>query len=116
MGLGDEKNQFEKRLRKLARKERAMERGFTTQLRTDGLLIVKPKRRGAPISLRSVLLFLAAFIVFKAIAMAELGPATYGAHVAELSQGTVIEQAGAWVMQADPASVAVANYIRPYLR
>ncbi|MCE8005912.1 hypothetical protein [Aestuariivita sp.] len=116
MGLGDEKHQFNKRLRALARKDRAMERGFTTQLRPDGLLIVKPKRRAFAISGRSLVLFAAAFVGFKALAMAELGQATYESHVAELKSGTVIEQVGALVMQPDPASVFVGNHLRPYLR
>ena len=116
MGLGDEKRQFAKRLRKLARKDRAMERGFSTQLRADGLLIVKPKRRISPISARSVVLFLAALILFKGLAIGHLGLTTYESQLGELSKGTTVEQAGAWVMQPEPASIFVAGILRPYLR
>lgn len=115
MGLGDEKRQFDKRLRKLNRKSRAMERGFTTQLRADGLLIVKPKRRVAVISMRSVLFFLAAFILFKGLSLAHVGQVTYDANVAELSQGTFAERMGAIVMQSDPASEYVAHHLRRIL-
>ena len=116
MGLGDEKSQFKKRLRALERKDRALERGFTTQLRSDGLLIVKPKRRAASISGRSILLFAAAFIGFKGLALAHVGQVTYDARVAELATGTVLEQAGAFVMQSDPASEYVAHHLRTVLQ
>lgn len=116
MGLGDEKNQFKKRLRSLERKNRAMERGFTTQLRADGLLVVKPKRRGVTISGKAVLLFLAAFIGFKGLVLAEVGQLTYDEQIAQLSQGTIVEQAGAIVMQSDPASEFVAHHLRTVLQ
>ncbi|WP_050931145.1 hypothetical protein [Aestuariivita boseongensis] len=116
MGLGDEKNQFKKRLRKLERKNRAMERGFTTQLRSDGLLIVKPKRRSGVISLRSVLFFLAAFILFKGLSLAHVGQVTYDANVAELAGGTFVEQMGAAVMQSDPVSEFVAHHLRTVMK
>ena len=116
MGLGDEKRQFEKRLRKLERKNRAFERGFTTQLRSDGLLIVKPKRRAIGISGKSVFLFLAAFLCFKGLAVAHMGQATYGDRLAQLNNGTVVEQAAGWVMYPDPATLMVAETIKPYLK
>lgn len=116
MGLGDEKNQFKKRLRVLERKNRAMERGFTTHLRSDGLLIVKPKRRSFSLSGKSILLFACAFIAFKGLALAQVGQVTYDDRIAELSRGTIVEQAGAFVMQADPASQFVAQHLRTVLQ
>ena len=116
MGLGDEKNQFKKRLRKLERQNRAMERGFTTQLRADGLLVVKPKRRGGVISLRSVLFFLAAFVLFKGLSLVHVGQVTYDANAAELAEGTTVERMGAMVMQSDPASEFVAHHLRTILQ
>ena len=116
MGLGDEKNQFTKRLKRLDRKNRDFERGFTTQLRSDGLLIVKPKRRVFGISGKTVILFLAAFIGFKGLAVAHMGPTTYEDRLAQLEEGTVIEQGAAWVMQPDPASLFVAGHLNKYLK
>ena len=116
MGLGKEKSQFKKRLRTLERKNRAMERGFTTQLRADGLLVVNPKRRGAVISLRSMVLFAAAFIAFKGLTLAHVGQITYDGNVAELANGTAIEQMGAFVMQSEPATEFVAHHLRTVLK
>ncbi len=116
MGLGKEKNQFKKRLRTLERRTRAMERGFTTQLRADGLLVVKPKRRAFGISSRAVFLFLAAFICFKGFTLSQVGQVTYDAKVAELAQGTFVEQAGALVMQSDPVSEFVAAHLRSFIK
>ena len=47
--------------------------------------------------------------------LAWLGPDTYGDRVADLAAGTPVEQAGAWVMQSDPASRFVADQIKPLL-
>jgi hypothetical protein len=116
MGLGDEKRQFVKRIKKLERKDRAFDRGFETMLRADGLLIVKPRRRGFGISGKSVFVFLAAFLLFKGLAVAHLGPVTYEERVAQLNSGTFAEKAAAWVMTPDPVSVFVANTINPYLK
>lgn len=116
MGLGAEKSQFKKRLRALQRKNRAMERGFTTQLRADGLLMVKPKRRPWAISPRSLFFFLAAFVCFKGFALSQVGQVTYDAQVADLAQGTLVEQAGAFVMQSDPLSEFVASHIRNFIK
>jgi len=115
MGLSQEQDQFKKRLRALERKNRAMERGFTTHLRADGLLIVKPKRRGSVISLRAVILFLAAFVLFKGLSLAHVGQVTYDANVAELASGTAVERAGAFVMQTDPLSAYVAHHLRTFM-
>jgi len=64
----------------------------------------------------SVLLFLGAFVFFKAFLVANLGPQTYDDRLARLNNGTVVEQAGAFVMQADPLTVYAAQKIRPVLR
>ena len=116
MGLGQENSQFKKRLKALERKNRALERGFTTQLRADGLLIIKPKRRRSVVSLRSVILFLAAFVLFKGLSLAHVGQVTYDANVAELASGTPVEQVGAIVMKSDPVSEFVAHHLRTFLK
>lgn len=107
---------FEHRLRRLMRKHRAMSRGYTTSLRPDGLIVAKPKRRASPVSLRSVILFLVAFVLFKGFLIANIGPQAYSERVARLMDGTAIEQAGGVVMQIDPLSQMVSEKIGPILR
>ena len=108
--------QFDQRLRRLGRKHRAMSRGYTTRMQPDGLIVAKPHRAPSRISGRSVLLFLAAFILFKGFLYANLGPETYNERVNRLQSGTVVEKAGAFVMQADPVSQLVAQKMGPILR
>ena len=100
--------EFETRLSRLLRKHRAMARGYTTTIRSDGLIVAKPKRQGSPISGRSVVMFLAAFVLFKAFLIASLGQGVYSERVARLSVGTPVERAGAFTMQIDPLSEFVS--------
>jgi hypothetical protein len=108
--------QFDERLRLLSRKHRAMSHGYVTQIQSDGLIIARPRRQSSRVSARAVLLFVLAFFGFKAFLVANLGPRTYDDRLARLNEGTIVEQAGAFVMQADPVTMYVAGQIGPILR
>lgn len=108
--------QFDERLRLLARKHRAMSHGYVTRMQPDGLIVAHPRRHSIRISKRSIFLFIAAFILFKGFLVANLGPQTYDDRLARLQAGTVVERAGAFVMQPDPLTMYVANQIGPILR
>ena len=101
--------EFETRLSRLLRKHRAMAKGYTTVMRSDGLIVVKPKPQGAQISGRSVLVVVVAFVLFKAMLIATLGHKVYSERVDRLGVGTPVERAGAFIMQIDPVSGAVAG-------
>ncbi len=109
--------QFDRRLKTLSRKHAQMANGYTSQLRGDGLIVMKPKRasrRGFP--LFGLLALIAGFFVFKGIMFASLGDITYNERVAKLGNSTVIEQAGAWVMQADTVTLFVAGFAEPFTK
>lgn len=108
--------EFENRLRRLLRKHRALSRGYSTRMRADGLIEARPRRSVNPISGRSVLIFLAAFVLFKGFLIANLGPDAYGERLALLESGTVVEKAGAFAMQVDPLSELAALKMGPLLR
>ncbi|MCF6234540.1 MAG: hypothetical protein L3J36_15805 [Rhodobacteraceae bacterium] len=108
--------QFEKRLTLLARKHNAMSRGYVMHMRPDGLIIARPKRQSSRLPRKAVILFLLAFFGFKAFLVANLGPQTYDDRVARLQAGTIVEQGGAFVMQADPLTLYLARQIGPILR
>ena len=108
--------QFDDRLRLLTRKHNAMSHGCVTQMQPDGLIVARPRKQPYRISGRSVLLFFAAFIGFKAFLVANLGPQTYEDRLNDLRAGTFVEKAGAFAMQADPVTVLVAGKIGPILR
>lgn len=112
----DTRGNFQTRLKALDRKHTAMGRGYTTKLRDDGLIVVKPRRKGWAISPRVLLLGVFAFFMFKAFVLASLGPATYNDRVDRLAAGTPVEQGGAFVMQVDVITQFLADRIGPVLR
>ena len=79
------------------------------------LLWTAPSRRLPRISLRMVLLLVAAFFAFKAMLLAVSGAATYDERVARLEAGTTAEAAGAWIMQSDPLTEVLAGQITRWL-
>ena len=108
--------EFDQRLRRLVRKHTAMARGYKHRMRPDGLIVVQPRRNAPRLSIRAVLIFLAAFFIFKGFLIANLGPAGHTDRVDRLVAGSAFEKAGAWVMQIDPASRFVADTLGPILR
>ncbi len=108
---------FEKRLRAITRRHDRMNRaGVVHSVNHDGLIIAKPRRRALRFPLRGLLLLIAVGFAFKGYLLADLGPATYNDRVGVLQAGTIVEQGGAWLMQADPVTVWSADMINTYLR
>jgi hypothetical protein len=114
--MSNEHHQFLSRVRQLERKHGAMDHGHSAQIRPDGLIVVGPKRKVVSrISVRSVLLFLAAFLLFKGFLIASIGVDGYRDRLSTLQAGSMLEQGGALVMIADPLSQMIAENIRPIL-
>jgi hypothetical protein len=111
----ENQSHFHQRLTTLGRKHAAMSHGYDMQMRRDGLIVVSTKRASARrfFPLRGVLLLAFGFFVFKAFMLSSLGVVTYNERVAKLAQGSVIEQAGGWVMQIDPATAFMAGFLEP---
>ena len=107
---------FESRLRRLVRKHRAMTRGYKTRMQPDGLIVAYPKGRGSPISAKSVVIFLVAFMAFKGLMIASQGVESYDQRLERLHGGTLMEKAGGFVMQVDPISKLIADQISPHVR
>ena len=103
---------FDRRLKALGRKHERMTLGITYRIGRDGLITAHPRRRIAPrFPLRSLLALMLAAFAFKAALFVLLGEQTYGARLALLEQGGTAERAGAWLMQPDPATLAVAAVV-----
>ena len=102
---------FEQRVRHLAGKHRRMAHGIAHRMGRDGLITAHPRRRRPSFPLRGLMILLAAAFLFKAFLYASLGASVYIERVALLSAGSIVEQGGAWVMQADPATVWVAEQL-----
>lgn len=107
---------FQQRLDRLACNHDALSRGYVIGVRHDGFIVARPRPAASRISGRSVLLLLVVFFLFKGFLFASVGTSTYTQRIAHLRDGNVLEKAGAFVMQADPVSRAVAAQLRPILR
>ena len=112
------RNNFDERLNAIGLKHAAMARGYTTEIRSDGLIVVKPyvRRRGFSIPVAGIVMLLAGLLFFKAFILAAVGPDLYDERVAKLGEGTFVEQGGAWVMKVEPATEYFATVIDPIFR
>lgn len=102
---------FEKRLRKIVKNHERMSHGVTHIMRKDGLIVAKPRIYNPRFPLRGMVLLILAAFLFKGYIYASLGPADYNSRVTALGDGTLIEQAGAWVMYADFATVQIGTFL-----
>jgi hypothetical protein len=107
--------EFDKRLRRIQRRNRRLSRGAVPYIDSTGLVTFRPRRQGLRLPLRGLLLLVVGFIAFKGLVLAHLGTDLYQDRLALLRAGTVIEQGGAWAMQIDPATEWVAGQLWPLL-
>jgi hypothetical protein len=107
--------EFDDRIARIARKHAGRRDGYVGQVNRDGLIVFRPRRRSLSVSPRGVALVVFAFIFFKALIMSHLGFALYHDRIETLRSGSLVEQAGAFVMQPDPATLWLADKMRPYL-
>ncbi|WP_342076762.1 hypothetical protein [Yoonia sp. SS1-5] len=106
---------FDKRLKRIVRRHDRMAHGVVKTVNADGLIVARPRIYNPRFPLKGLLVLIVAGLVFKGFLFAYLGETAYADRVASLQQGSVMEQAGAWVMQADPVTTVIANAIKPIL-
>ena len=106
---------FEQRVRHLASKHRRMAHGIAHRMGRDGLITAHPRRRMPSFPLRGLMVLMGAAFLFKAFLYSSLGASVYTERVALLSAGSIVEQGGAWIMQADPGTIWVAAQINRLL-
>ncbi|WP_444460779.1 hypothetical protein [Rhodobacter capsulatus] len=64
---------------------------------------------------RAVAMLLLGMLLFKGAILAQVGQETYARRVEVLRQGSALEQAGAWVLQADAPTRFIASQLRALL-
>ncbi len=94
--------EFDQRVNRLNKKHSKMSHGYRATMRKDGLVVMKPQRVRSAIPAKVLLFCICGFFAFKAFLLSSLGPNGYDHRIDTLSQGTSVEQAGAWIMQVDP--------------
>lgn len=107
--------EFDRRHRAVTAKHRRLAEGYVTRLNPNGTIEQKPVRRVRVLPLKGLALAVTGFIAFKGYLLASLGPADYATHVAHLGSGSLFEQAGSWLMGADPASRWIAAQLLGFL-
>ncbi len=111
--MGDTYQGFDARLKNINKARSRLARGYSAKVTRDGLIVFVPQGRRSEFPLRGIVWLIVGFLVFKAIVMANIGATVYDARVDALWDGSLIEQAGAFIMQADLVSEAIAGKIRP---
>jgi hypothetical protein len=113
--MSDTFSDFDNRLRRISKSRVKLAKGYVSVVGDDGLIIVKPRRKRIQLPIRGALLLFVGFLGFKAMVLVSLGQPVYMDRVGILENGTAVERVGAWVMQADPLTVMVADKIRALL-
>ena len=106
---------FDSRLNKIDRKHRKMAQGYTTKVGDDGLIVIQPRRSGMRLPLKGLALLALGFFGLKGVMLAQIGIDGYGERLATLEAGTLVEQAGAWLMHADAFTLWIAQQVAPYI-
>jgi len=106
---------FDKRLKKIVRRHDKMSNGVVRSVSSDGLIVAKPRLYRPRFPLKGLLAVLFLGFLFKGFLFAYLGEAAYVERVATLQSGSTLEQAGAWVMQADPVTKLAGDGIATIL-
>lgn len=106
---------FEKRARAVESRHRKLADGYVTRMDKDGVMRHAPIRKFRLIRPRMIVYALGAFLAFKVFLVTQLGNVTYNERVMVLSQGSMVERAGAYVMAIDPATEWLAAALQPYV-
>ncbi|KRS12991.1 hypothetical protein XM53_07475 [Roseovarius atlanticus] len=107
---------FDARLKKIDRNRARLTNGYSAKVTRDGLIVFRPKRRAQGFSVRGLAFLVLGVFLFKAMILAHLGGTIYDQRVDALKSGTLVEQAGAFVMQKDQVSTFIAQYLRPFVK
>ncbi|SPF77320.1 hypothetical protein ALP8811_02347 [Aliiroseovarius pelagivivens] len=103
---------FRKRVRQIDRRHTKLARGYVHLVERDGLLVPQETHlKSHSFPLRAILLVLVGFVLFKGILVSQVGLSSYTTRLESLAEGGAIEKAGAWLMQIDPFTLAVAEFV-----
>lgn len=103
---------FEKRLRKIVKTNNRMANaGVVHKMKSDGLVVAKPRVYAPRFPWRGLVLLIAAVFVFKGYVHYALGAAEFDQRIATLSEGEVFEKIGGLAMQADPITLTISQIL-----
>ncbi|WP_305969887.1 MULTISPECIES: hypothetical protein [unclassified Mameliella] len=111
--MDDAQRSFYKREQALRRKHVRMSHGYVTRMNRNGVIEQVPQSRMSGLGLHLILRLAVAVMLFKVVALAWLGDAKYAGHIERLSQGVIYEKVGAWILQVDPVTRMLADFLTP---
>ncbi|PUB18532.1 hypothetical protein [Yoonia sediminilitoris] len=100
---------FDKRLKRIVRRHDRMARGVVKTVNADGLIVASPRVYTPRFPLKGLAVLIVMGFLFKGFLFAYMGADAYNERVAALHAGSIMEQAGGWIMHADPATVMIAE-------
>lgn len=103
---------FDRRLKRIVRYHQRLSYGAKRVVTKSGLIVVRPRIYNPKFPFRGIAMIILSAFLFKAYIYADLGQADYASRVAAISGPSIMEKAGAWIMQADPATVLVGNGLK----
>ncbi len=106
------RDSFYKRIRRITRQHSKLSGGYSLRLNKQNLIVAQPHFNALAFPWKALFVSALIALVLKAYIMAAMDAPTYAGKLDTLSQGHMLEQAGAWVMQPDPATNAVARVMR----
>lgn len=109
-------DEFERRMRRINRRHSKLSQGYVTAVNSDGLVVAKPQRRSNRGMLRGLAMIVIVMMLFKGFLHAQLGAQSYQDRIEALAAGTVIEQAGAYFMVADPITLWISSKVVSLVR
>lgn len=107
---------FDKRLKRINRRHDRMANGVVNTVTADGLIVARPRTYKPRFPLKGLVALLVVGFLFKGFMFANLGAEAYAERAAALSEGSVMEQAGGWAMQADPITVFLGEKIAGFIQ
>ncbi len=106
---------FDKRQKSVRKKHRQMAQGYVTKLGRNGVIQHTPRRHLPSLSLPMLMTLTVGFLSFKSFLFVSLGDVGYQTRVDALSDGTIFEKAGAFMMQVEPATMWISSHFVPLL-
>lgn len=105
---------FDKRMDKILRQHSRIAKGYKPRVTKDGLIVAQPRSRFR-FPWRTILFLLIVGFVAKLAFLSTLGADAYNAQVTSLISGMPGESYVAWVLKADPWTVAASEHVVAFL-
>lgn len=110
------KDRFEARLQAIEQKTNPGKR-VEQRVTEDGLVVdVVKSDRKTLLPIKSLIGAAIIFLAFKSFIFAHLGENEYVSRIGDLSNGSAVEVAAAFLLDADPATRIIGQFLEPFIQ